>query len=532
MASKEEEGGSLFEGMVLFTPSDLSSPSEIPPSVASAAPPPPAPPLPISQPLDEDLFSNLTLLSAPPSSDDPPLVMPSPSRQISRKKKRAVRVGYARDDEGSALPFSPPPRPLDSDHSEHRRDEDISCAVLPENKVADKNEVGDIHLVDERLSVTEVSPPREKDEVVSVEEKLDLIKAQVSNKLDRLREMAALLAAQRKQLGRRRRKAAESVNSVSQKYKELEKELEEACEAEDFERAERVSESLAATEKEKDALLTAFKEAEADCDAADLKMQELLDSQIAAEEEGVELLEQLGKDAAYTAEFVFKRAEEISAERIREWQYLMEILESKKLEADIEFHVINDARLGLESSIEHLVEDDRLEKERLQRKQEVLTKELDELLAMVRMKEAEIADNNSKIQEIERNISSVVSKFYGTQSNVDKKYDDLHSSMLKLEVEQESLFIKKKEIDDSVSTAEEKQSKLNKLAIDSANEAKICQNLVDLRKRFASSIMKSREEKIRLAKTEEKILEDIQMLRQQNSSARTSLQVNFFPELG
>lgn len=291
MAS-EEEGGSLFEGMVLFTPSDLSSPSEIPPSVTSADPPP----LPLSQPLDEDLFSNLTLLSAPPSSDDLPSVLPSPSRQISRKKKRAVRVGYARDDEVSPPPpFSPSPRPLDSNQSEHRRDKDISCAVLPENKVADNNEVGDIHLVDGRLPVTEVSPPMEKDEVVSVEEKLDLIKTQVSNKLDRLREMAVLLASQRKQLGRRRRKAAESVNSVSQKYKELEKELEEACEAEDFERAERVSESLAATEKEKDILLTAFKEAEADCDAADLKMQELLDSQIAAEEEGVALLEQLGK---------------------------------------------------------------------------------------------------------------------------------------------------------------------------------------------------------------------------------------------
>lgn len=390
--------------------------------------------------------------------------------------------------------------------------------------MADKDEVGDIHPFDGRLPATEASAPREKDEVVSVEEKLDLIQAQVSNKLVGLREAAASLSAQRKQLGRRRRKAVESVNSVSQRYKELEKELEEACEAEDFERAERVSESLAATEKEKDALLTAFKEAEADCDAADLKMLELLDSQIAAEEEGVALLEQLGKDAAYTAELVFKRAEEISFERIREWQYLMEILESKKLEADIEFHVINDARLGLESSIEHLVEDDRREKERLRRKQEVLTKELDELLAMVRMKEAEIADNNSNIQEIERNISNVVSEFYGTQSNIDQRYDDLQSSILKLEVEQESLFIKKKEIDESVSTAEEKQLKLNKLASDSANEAKICQNLVDLRKSFASSIMKSWEEKISLAKTEEKILEDIQKLRQRSSSARTSLQ--------
>ncbi|KAJ0987165.1 hypothetical protein J5N97_005521 [Dioscorea zingiberensis] len=533
MAS-EEEGGSLFEGMVLFAPSDLFPPSEIPPPHAAAplppepTPPPSSPIPPVSQPLDEDLFSNLTLLSAPPSvsssSDDPPPVIPSPSRQISRKKKRAVRVGYARDDEAPAPTSTPTPRPLNSSHSGDHRDDVISSAVPPEDKVEDQDAVSDIHPVEGQVSATEDAPPKEKDEYASVEEKLDLIKAQVSKKLDRLREMAASMSVQRKQLGRRRREAAEGVNSVFQRYKELEKELEEACEAEDFERAERLSESLAAAEMEKDALLTALKDAEADCDAVDVKMQELLDLQIEAEEEGLTLLEQFAKDAAYTSELIFKKAEEISVERTKEWQSSMEILEGKMLEAEIESHVINEAHHRLESSIEHLVEDDRQEKEMLQRKQETLAKELAELLAMVRMKEAEIADNNSKIQEVERRISNVVTEFCGTQSNIDNQFDDLQSSILKLESERGSLSIKKMEIDESVSKAEEKCSKLNKLASDSADEAKKFKNLVDLKKSFASSILKSREEKIRLAKTEEKILEHIQTLRQQNSSARNSLQ--------
>lgn len=136
----------------------------------------------------------------------------------------------------------------------------------------------------------------EKEEVAdSTEDKLELVRARISSKLDRIRETAVLLSAQRKELGRRRRKAMEDVNSASEKYKELERELEEACEAEDFERAEKVSESLAEKEKEKDGLLGELRDAELECNAVEAKMQEVLESQIAAEEEGAALLEQFAK---------------------------------------------------------------------------------------------------------------------------------------------------------------------------------------------------------------------------------------------
>ena len=87
----------------------------------------------------------------------------------------------------------------------------------------------------------------------------------------------------------------ESVNSASEKYKELERELELACEAEDFERAERVSESLAEKDKEKDGLLSGLRDVELECDIVDSKMQDVLELQIAAEEEGGTLLEQFFK---------------------------------------------------------------------------------------------------------------------------------------------------------------------------------------------------------------------------------------------
>jgi excinuclease UvrABC nuclease subunit len=82
----------------------------------------------------------------------------------------------------------------------------------------------------------------------------------------------------------------------------LERELEKACEAEDFERAERISDSLAALEKEKDRLLTALRDAELDYDSVDSELQGVLESRIAAEEEAAALLEQFAKVSCF-AEF-------------------------------------------------------------------------------------------------------------------------------------------------------------------------------------------------------------------------------------
>ncbi|KAA8534691.1 hypothetical protein F0562_032208 [Nyssa sinensis] len=77
---------------------------------------------------------------------------------------------------------------------------------------------------------------------------------------------------------------------------------EEGCEVEDFETAERLSESLASTEKEKECMAIELRDAKADCDAVDSKMQEVLEFQIAAEEECASLLENFAKDVANNAD--------------------------------------------------------------------------------------------------------------------------------------------------------------------------------------------------------------------------------------
>jgi chromosome segregation ATPase len=204
----------------------------------------------------------------------------------------------------------------------------------------------------------------------------------------------------------------------------------------------------------------------------------------------------------------------------------MELLETKKMEMEVETQLVLEARSGLEGSIEHLVEEDKLEKDTLSIKGEILTKELAELLELVRLKEAEIAENNARIHEVQERISAVVSRFHGSQSDIDLKLNSLKEAQSKVDLETEALVMKKNEIDRFISLTEQKGSELREIIDACSSEAKTCQQSVEIRRKLASSILKSREDRIGLLKMEEEILQDIQMLRQKITDARTTLQVH------
>uniref|UniRef100_A0ACD6AI34 Uncharacterized protein n=1 Tax=Avena sativa TaxID=4498 RepID=A0ACD6AI34_AVESA len=608
MASQDggwgDGGDSLFEGMVLFAPSLSADPAE--------APEPPKPPTPrpasaapaadadsdtgaaSSQPLDEDLFSDLTLLAPQPPLDQdqhhtqgqdqnhrpaspapvsPPAAAAALSRQPSssalRKKKRAVRIGYGRSPQtapalpptvalattttttaadaaatatvipttsssGSLpipddLPHHAAP-PIPSQYPDHQLDnggEEVAVVVDPDSNSLDVKENGNSLDVEE-----EAKDEDGENEVgggagaaaVGIEERLALLRSQMSSKLDSIQLRAAAVAAKRRQLAGRQRKAAEDVGSAASKHKDLERELEEACEAEDFERAERISDSLAALEKEKDRLLTALRNAELNYDSVDLELQEVLESRITMEEEAAALLEQFAKDATDHADSVSKQAEEISSKEIEEWQASMELLQIKKLEMEVETELVLAARSGLEGSVEHLIEDDKREKEMLSKKGDTLTVELAELLELVRLKEAEIAENNAQIQEVQERISAVVSRFHGSQSDIDTKINSLQEAQTKIDQDTEALVLEKNKIDNFISSTEQKDSDLREIINACSSEAKACQQSVEIRRKLESSILKSRHDRIGLLKMEEEISQNIQMLRQQTTDARTSLQ--------
>jgi hypothetical protein len=345
-----DDGNSLFEGMVLFAPEPVTSEEPVP----SPGPEPPAarpeadaassqnPAAP--RPLDEDLFSDLTLLApqepspleqqlplgedrafpAPAAALSSPTTAPSstvpapsasapalsrqPSSSSLRKKKRAVRIGYGR----SPQPAPPAPLPTSTIATISASSATLDAAPPPPVEQADEYGNGDeqdtvkvLDPVDNSLRVEEDAKEEDGAEEnggdgiavaeVGIQERLAILRSQISSKLESIQQRAAAVVAKRRQLAARRRKVAEEVGSAASRHKDLERELEEACEAEDFDRAERISDSIAAVEKENDRLLMALRDAEIDYDSVDSELQDVLESRIAAEEEAAALLEQFAK---------------------------------------------------------------------------------------------------------------------------------------------------------------------------------------------------------------------------------------------
>lgn len=361
MAGKgDEDMDSLFEGMVLFNPSQIQEnprpdnqqedrtgdylqycQNDFPATstIESSS----------SQALDENLFSDLTLLTPLHNSEvaEAELVLESQSRQTSagpnastvaaaaaagttttttsrqnsrRKKRPGLRIGYGRDTLlSNDLPQPPSPSlqhalPISSC---------LRSEILNVSQNAMPSSVGDTRPPHPQTITTDAvvtTPDSEsssfydnskseikeswnrKDEEISQEgdtyndsfseAEFRQIKDRIFEKLNCVRELVAAVSAVRKDSIRNRRKAVKNANLASLKHMELEKQLEEACEAEDFERAERVSQDLSAAEKEKQAFMNSLREADALIDSVDFKMQQALDSQIAAEEECAILLEQ------------------------------------------------------------------------------------------------------------------------------------------------------------------------------------------------------------------------------------------------
>ncbi|KAD2393301.1 hypothetical protein E3N88_40278 [Mikania micrantha] len=610
---------SLFAGMVLFNPTS-SSPSQLPvddndkhddsvqlsnhreirqQSVQSTTSAVTTTAGASFEPLDENLFSDLTVMQPQSQDDDvsssldPPLSPSSSSTssrsttdfastttfasisqtsatisstrsltsQISstRKKKRAgLRIGYGRaaQSQDSAIDVdnsqpqsylpSPSPSPVVVSEETVELEEEIQQnQILPDSEISSDSTVAkavtleveeqikidDAVLDSESVDLTLEHKPKEEQEVKqdqiredSIELRYEQIKKQIGEKLNCARQAVASLSAKRKEIIQKRRKAAVELNLASAKHKEMEKELEEAVESEDFETAERVSDGLASAEKNKELLLIALREAEADCDAIESKMQKALELQIVAEEECAALLKSFAMDADHNADSVISNAKAKTSEEMEKWVSLSEALEAKKMEAEIESDVLSGARQGLDDSIEHIVKEDKQESEFLYKKKTILAYELHELLTLVKQKEAEISENNSLIEEIEKRMAGAVSSFQGALSDINLKSEKIQSDLSQLELENDNLSRKKKEIDDFSLQEEGRGLKISEVGQVSADEAGVYQEVVNLRRCLIKFISKSREDKIRLATTEQKLFDNVQVLKQEITAVRASLQ--------
>lgn len=357
---------SLFEGMVLFTPAQsFADPSTDQTNQALPTPTPEAnfekidvltDPVvgdglssSVSEPLDENLFSDLTLVNPEfqsqtldesaaysPTMESGGSVESSPvvSRQVSRKKKRAssLKIGYGRstiDAAAAATAVSLNSDGLKIDEADDKSELDrvdnaVQLAVslevsqtTPSDDAAQSleneqvhlaaaSEVGQTNMTENPVKVLEngrtgsIGENISEDTAVvsdirsplSPKGKFKAIKAEISLKLKGARELAASVSSAKKDTIRKRRKIADDLSLASLKHMELEKQLEVACEEEDFETADRVSNSLAEVEEQKGNLLSILREAELECNAIDSKMHAVLEQQITAEEECVLLLKQ------------------------------------------------------------------------------------------------------------------------------------------------------------------------------------------------------------------------------------------------
>jgi len=394
MASDGKKGDdmdSLFEGMVLFNPSaqienEIENEIEIGVEEAevehhnyngSDA-------LTTSQPLDENLFSDLTLVLDPLQNDQ--LAQPDHDlqshQQLSvsatqaqaqaqaqaqtqaqsqaqaqaprRRKRSGLRIGYGRDalhsnhmphtlsplpqpisdsdslgaadtaqvpdtlpsiitatatstDDADAVTLSQPSPESSSKSENGNREYQHASAFSEEEPSAEsssksENENRNVSSFSEAgTSFTESSSKSENDNLnqqdapAFPEAEFRKIKATIREKLNHASQLVKNASSARKDSIRNRRKTVENANLASLKYMELEKQLEEACEAEDFERAEKVSENLSVAEKEKQTFINSLREADAFVDALDLKLQHALDSQLVAEEQCAILLDHYAK---------------------------------------------------------------------------------------------------------------------------------------------------------------------------------------------------------------------------------------------
>ncbi|KAE8723492.1 hypothetical protein F3Y22_tig00012370pilonHSYRG00087 [Hibiscus syriacus] len=566
MEMDADEMNSLFEGMVLFTPSQLVEDHELEqkqdPNHKESEPEAKHEQMDLKQqqqegvpePLDENLFSDLVLQTSldqlEPEPEPQPKHEPEPapasatafSRQMSsthRKKKKAAgfRIGYGRDyrinnndvgshDTTSRIGYGGDDQ-INNNTDGHDANQRVQPSLHSSSTMASKISLA----LDSDLQSQESQPQQQQQEkqqqqqtVNDAGSQFDQIKTQIADKLSHARELAASIFAARKDSIGRRRKAADDLHLATTRLGELEKQLDEACEAEDFEAADRINESLAAADKDKQALLTALQDAEAQCNAIDSKMLEVLNCQIAVEEECATLLHRFSEDATSDADSVFKKSEAQSSEEREKWLSSTEALELNKLELQIEAHIVDDARAVFNASLDSLIEDDKREKEFLCNRKDILTGELQKLLALVKEKEKEIAENDSKMKQVDQRIAEWISEFQDMRLSIDSKYDSFQSHLSLMDIESETLSKKKEEIDKVLAEEEHRGAKLKELAEVSVGEAKMYDEVVGLRKSLLSSVLKSMEDKVRLAKTEEKLSEDVQTLQLEASTARASFQ--------
>lgn len=357
-----------------------------------------------------------------------------------------------------------------------------------------------------------------------LDERLSFIKTAVSKNADCIQERIAAISQSRKGAAQTRRHIAEKISRASVEFKEVEEEMQAACEREDFEKAEQLDEALVLAQKAREAAMEEFIAAETEYDRYSSKMHEVIQLLIANEEEGFSLLEQLRQEAAETASHVTNDSQDVVKVKNEELAASEVSIKSEKEKLMLEVEKVEGAKMELSCTMENSVQEESEEKQRLVDERQIMLQELDALLAAVRLKEAQIAGHDEKIGDLEHKINNRVSGLEQERVKLEADLHELISGLDNLEKELESLDEKKKQVEAEGICAHEAAEKLLELSSLAKAEAQKLQDSLLVRKTAAKTVLSSKEKRLSLAAQEKQHVEDAHGLRDRSSSLRTSLQ--------
>lgn len=202
-----------------------------------------------------------------------------------------------------------------------------------------------------------------------------------------------------------------------------------------------------------------------------------------------------------------------------------EAAEARRRKLSLSLRIIEEANAELDKVIGEGTKEETELKMSLTEHRSQLLSELEELLSLVRKKEEEISDYDQRIQAVDEKMSSVVANFETQRSSLDAESKALAVSSLELDDEFKRIAAEKQGVDELLAEGEKESLKLERAARSALDAGCAVQEALKLKKAIATTTFFFKEKRSELAEKEKKALEEIQALRDESLSGRSSLQV-------
>ncbi|CAK9868678.1 unnamed protein product [Sphagnum jensenii] len=491
---------------------------------------------PPGEPLDESLFSGLSLVS-------------TPSDVTASQSAEVLEVIAPPSPSPPTLP--PPPSAIVTSFVEDRNDEvkleRMSSMGSEESGTGDR----DVSSVQSIMAAYNDVPPSSRSlpagipvapiesiietphrqggtaagqNELTIEMKFNLIKQAIATKVKSLKERGLLVSAKRKDAAQKRRQAAEIVASESARHKDLEAQLEVACETEDFEKADDLSGKILESEKTQEEAVRVFTVAEVECDQIAAEMQEVLDLEIEIEEQGAQLLQALTKEAEEAMERVKLEAQGTARQGFNKLDAEEKTVQLERLKVSSELQLADEALRDLNNAVTESTKTKAEQKLLLMKKRELLDLELQELLAKVRAKELEISEADEHISEVDKEISMLEAATDQQHVATNTKVEGLRMALMELDTKSSSLTEQRDGLKAVLSDMEAEMLNLERLAKIAMADGLAMHEAMETKKGAAALISQSREKMMHLAAKEKQATEEVHALRQEALVARASLQ--------